>query len=190
MLIKNYNYSENEISMIVADTSNYLWVGFQQDASGNCALQKVSSNDPEQVYYDINVAIDEFTKGIINSLYLYVAVDDSSLLGKRYTRSNPLGTVTDFSIPVGIIEAPIDILVSTYVYFLIPGNLSGTNTKIVKFSTAGVYQETIDLTTVTNATSFCISDVDEIWVVTNESPASYVRVFSISGGSYDYEINN
>lgn len=188
-LIKNFNYSENEISMIVTDTSNYLWVGFEQDESGNCALQKVSSNDPSQVYYDIDVAIDEFKKGIISGAYLYLAIDDASILGKRYTRSNPLGTVVDFSVPVGITEVPVDILISTYVYFLIPGSLSGTNAKILKFTTAGTYVETIDLTTVTNATSIAEDSVTgDLWIVTNNSPADFVRIYN--DGTWHYTVNN
>ena len=189
MLIKNFNFSEKEISMILMDSLNlYLWLGFKQDASGNCAFQKVSWNNPLQVYFDIDIAVDEIKKAVCDGLYIYLALDDSSLIGRRYTRSTPITTPTDFSIPAGITEAPVDILVSTYVYFLIPGSTSGTNAKIVKFNTSGTYIETIDLTTVTNAQSFTEDSVTgDIWVTTFTSPGTYVRVYN--DGTWHYTVN-
>jgi len=188
--IKNFNYSENEVSMIIVDTTNgqYLWVGFKSDGS-NCALQKLSANEPTQKYYDIDLAVSEIKKGYISSSYIYLALSDSALIGRSYSLNNPLTVSVDFALPVGISEAPIDVLVNTNVYFLIPGVVSGTNTKIVEMTIAGVYVQTIDLSTVNNATSFCISDADEFWVTTNEVIAEYVRVYPISGGGYNYTIN-
>lgn len=185
-LIKNYNYNEKEISMIVTDTASgeFLWVGFKQDASGNCALQKVSAHDPNQVYFDIDLSIIEIVSGVISGSYIYLAIDDDAYIASRYTLSNPTATPTNFDIPAGITEAPVDILIDTNVYILIPGNASGTNTKILEFTTTGIYQSTIDLTTINNASSFT-KDGTDFWVVTNSSPAQYVRVYPITGG-YDY----
>lgn len=189
MLIKNYNFTEKEISMIVSDLSSgqFIWLGYKLDDT-TCKLKKVSANDPLQTYFDLDLSVNEIKKGVISGSYIYLALDDDTLIAQRYTLSNPLNTPTDFSIPAGITEAPIDILVDTYVYLLIPGNISGTNAKIVIMTTAGVYVETIDLPTVTNAKSFAIDDTGDIWVATYTSPASYVRVFPISGG-YDYTVN-
>lgn len=189
MLIKNFNYSEKEISMLLRDIADeYLWVGFNQDASGNCALQKVSFNNPLQVYYDIDIAVTEIKAGACSGSYLYLALSDSSLIGRRYNRSTPLSTTVDFDLPVGISEAPIDVVVDTYVNFLIPGIVSGTNAKIIQYTTSGTFVQTIDLTTVNNASSFCKSG-DDFWVVTNEDPSKYVRVYPLSGGGYSFTEN-
>ena len=188
MQIKTYAYNESEISTMVTDPSGYLWIGFKQDASGDCAFQKVSASNPLQKYFDIDLAVTEIKKGFIFSNYIYVALSDSSLIGKRFSLLNPLTTNSEFDIPSGITEVPVDILAhGSYVYFLIPGNLSGTNAKICVFTLAGVFQETIDLTTVTNAKSFTVNTTtSEIWLVTYSSPAKYVRVYQLSGGNWTY----
>jgi hypothetical protein len=189
MLIKNFNYSEKIITALEVDTttSEYLWVGFSQDSLGNCAFQKVSAHNPLQIYYNIDLAVDEIKKIYASGSYIYLAYDDTSLIGARYSKSNPLTTSTDFSLPAGITEAPIDLIVSgSYVYFLIPGNLSGTNTKICKFSLAGIFVETIDLPTVTKAISFAVDGSNNFWAVTNTAPSTLVRVFF--SGTWQYTI--
>lgn len=187
MLIKNYNFDESAInSFIVDETSGeFLWISFSQDASGNCALQKVSAHNPLQKYFDIDIAVDEITRMYISSSYIYLAYDDDTYIGARYSLANPLTTYTNFSLPVGITEAPIDVLVNgSYVFYLIPGNTSGTNAKIVVLTTSGTYSETIDLSTITNAIAFSVDDSDNIWVLTNESPSKLVRVYDDGGYTY------
>ena len=178
--IKNYNYSETEVTMMLKDDTNgeFLWVGFTSDGS-NCALQKVSAHNPLQVYFDFDIAVDVIKRAIISGSYIYVAVDDATSIGKRYLIANPLSTAIDFEIPAGITEAPVDVILRTNVYFLIPGNASGTNSKIVEFTISGTFVQTIDLTTVTNADKFTVDANDEIQVVTFTSPAQVVRVFDL-----------
>lgn len=185
MQIKNYNYSENTITTSIIDTQNgsFVWLGFAQDTDGNCAFQKLSASNPLQNYFDIDIAVTEIVKATISGQYIYLALSDSSLIGKRYNLANPLSTVLikDFEIPAGITEAPVDIASDgTYVYFLTPGDLSGTNSKITKFTIAGVYDSTIDLSTITNASSFTIDENDEIQVITYESPVKLVRVYDLA----------
>jgi hypothetical protein len=191
MLIKNYNYTEKEINMILTDTTNgeYIWVGFNNNGT-TCTLQKLSAHNPLQKYYDLDLTVNAIKKGIISGDYIYLALDSSSYIARRYPITNPLTASVNFNIPAGITEAPVDILINTNVYLLIPGNISGTNTKIVVMTTAGVYVSTIDLSTVTNAISFT-QDIatGDFWVITYTSPATYVRVYQISGGSYNYTIN-
>ena len=178
MIIKNYNFSEKEISCVVSDagTSNYLWIAFKKNSSGICKLKKVSANNPLQTYYTISLTTNEIKKGIISGNFIYFILDDSTLIARRYTKSNPLSFVTNFSIPSGIEEVPVDILVDTYVNLLIPGNESGKNAKIVRMTTAGVFYETIDLPTVINASSFTKVG-NEFWVVTDTEPGTYIRVY-------------
>lgn len=173
MIITNFNLEESQIQHLVADTNDnrYLWLLQANN------LKKVSANNLLQTYFDINTT-QTLIKGFSYSLYLYVAMSDSILIGKRFYTNNPIITYTNFTKPVGITEAPVDVVVGTLgVFFLIPGNDSGTNAKIVKFSTAGVYDQTIDLSTVRNAKSLTIDNINNIWVVTDETPLKYVRVW-------------
>ena len=182
-LIRNYNFSENQITAFAVDSSGYLWVAFDQDASGNCAFQKVSSNNPLQKYYDIDIAVTQIKRIYVGSSYVYLAYNDDSYIGARYSLLNPLTTYTNFDIPAGITEAPVDVRADdTYIWFLIPGNTSGTNAKLVKCTLAGTYVETVDLPTITNAKSFAIdSDTGDLWIVTYTSPAKLVRVYDDGG---------
>jgi len=190
--IKNFNYTESEISTFVVDSAGYLWIGFTQDGSGNCAFQKVSANNPLQKYFDIDIATTEIKKGYVFGDYIYIALSDNLLIGKRYGLLNPLTVYNDFSIPSGITEVPVDILAyGSYVYFLIPGDISGANAKICVFQLDGTFEETIDLSTVTNAKSFTMdTDNTELWVITYKTNAQYVRVHQLSGGAWTYTINN
>lgn len=181
--IKTYNYSESQIKDVIVDTSvngNYLWI-LQSDN-----LKKVAASNPLQYYFDIDTT-ETLVKGFLYSSYLYLAVDDITLIGKRYSITNPLTTYTNFTKPIGITEAPVDVVVGTLgVFFLIPGNLSGTNAKIVKMSVAGVYDLTIDLPTITNAKSITIDNINNLWIVTDEVPLKYVRVFL--SGTWQYQV--
>lgn len=180
MANKRYEFTENEITAQAIDqTSNHLWMAFAQDGSGNCALKKVSVFDPTQTYYDIDIAVDEISKIIINGSYIYLAYNDTSLIGAIYNKNTPLSFSTNFSIPSGINENPVDILYyNSYIWYLIPGDISGQNTKIVKLTIGGTFVETIDLPTITNAKSFVVDSVTgDFWVVTYTSPAKLIRVY-------------
>lgn len=193
---RRFTYDETKITAIKVDqTTNFLWIAYEKNSDGICVLKKVSGFDPDQLYFDIDdIEVDKIVKIDLDSSNIYLAFDDSTLLGKILDQTNPLTTTTEISIPVGIVEKPVDVAVNdTDLFFLIPGNSSGTNAKILKYNTSGVFQETIDLTKtaveVTNATSFAIADTGDIWVVTFNDPAEYVRVFQVSGGAYDFTIH-
>lgn len=190
-LINKYIYNQSEISAFVIDTTNdnYLWLGFSLN-NGVCKLKKVSAMKPTQTYFDIDLSVTEIKKIISSGNYVYSVFDDSSLICTRFSKTNPITSTTDFAIPSGINESPIDALVSgSNIYFLTPGNISGENAKIVKFTTSGSYVETINLSTVSNAKAFVISDVGEFWVITYASPSSYIRVYQLSGGAWTYTVN-
>lgn len=186
MQIKNFNYNESKINSIIIDNylSQYLWLGFEK--SGDyCTLKKVSANNPLQTYFDIDLEIDTIKKFAIYSTFLYVAIDDSTIIGRRFSLINPLTTTSDFTKSVGANEAPIDIQVTAnYVFFLLPGNISGENAKIYKFTLSGTYVETIDLTTIQNVSSFVVIDDTNLWAVTNTSPSELVRIYN--DGSWNY----
>lgn len=176
-IIKNYNFTESTITAIVLDTNttNHLWVAFGSN------LKKVSANKPTQVYYNLDLTVTSIDKLYVSGTYVYLAIDDATLIGRRYAVLNPLTSYTDYALPVGISEAPVDVLVyGSYVYFLIPGEISGSNAKIIKFGLTGTYSSTIDLTTVNYAKSFCLDTNNEIRVVCNTSPAQIIRVYNLS----------
>lgn len=187
MQITNYNFNQTEISAIIVDTyaGNYLWLSFIK--SGNyCILKKVSANNPLQTYFSIEEEINAFKKFVIYSTSIYTAIDDTIYIGKRYSLLNPLTTTLNFNKPIDANEAPIDIQVtSNFVFFLLPGNISGEHTKIYKFTLSGAYVETINLLTVQNVSSFVVIDNTNIWAVTNTSPTELVKIYN--DGSWNYE---
>lgn len=190
MSTTRFEYSDNEqITAIKADTAGYVWVAFAKNTDDNCIIKKQFAFKPDQTYYTLEREVEEVTAIDLDSNNLYVAYNDDSLFGEIISLTRPLTTTTDIDIPVGITEAPIDVKINgSDLWYLVPGSSSGTNAKLLKFNTSGVYQETIDLATVTDAISFTIVS-DEFWVTTNKSPAEYIRVYPISGGLYDYTVN-
>lgn len=194
MVNRRFTYTEKNITDVITDENgNFVWIAYAQDTEGNCNLKKTSAFSPDQIYFNIDKAVTNINAMTIDTANLYLAFDDSVLLGEILGTSNPLSNIIQINIPVGIVEAPVDIAVDgTDLFFLIPGNQTGTNAKILKYDTLGVLQDTIDLTktgvTVVNATSFDVADTGDIWVMTNEDPANLVRVFQLSGGGFDFTV--
>ena len=185
--IRRINYLNNkEISLIVTDASyNMLWIAYKLNTSGYCILKRVSAFDPTQIYYSINISVNEIKKMIINGNYVYCLYSDSSLIGSKYSLTNPLTTSTDFTLHSSIVETPVDFVTDgTYIYYLIPGEMSGQNASIVKTSMVGLYIETINLTTVTNTKAICIDENLELRVVTYTDPVKLVRVWDDGGWNY------
>lgn len=186
-IIRNYNFDTTKVNAMLYDESGFLWLAFAKNSDGVCILQKVSANNPAQVYYEIELAVDEIKALNILGTYLYVAVDDATYLGYRYSRTSPLTVVTAISKPVGITEAPIAIdNDGTYVYFLLPGLTP--DIKILKYTTALVLNTTITLTGNNNASSFVIDSSKNLWVVTYESPSKLIRVYD--DGGYTFTVHS
>lgn len=194
VIIRRFTYTDPTITASITDETNeFLWVAFAV-SSGECVIKKLHFANPSQVFFSLDREISEVTAMALNSSNLFVAYNDNTLLGERISLTNPLTSTTEISIPVGIVEAPVDVQIDgSDVWYLIPGSLSGTNAKLLRYNTSGVLQETVDLTnsmnTVTNATSFDIDDNSDLWIVTNNDPAEYVRVFALSGGGYNFTIH-
>jgi hypothetical protein len=173
MIIQNYNFTEGQILDAVAD-GNYLWVSFGTN------LKKVSAFNPTQVYYDLDLSVTAINKLVVNVGYVYLAIDNSTIIGRRYSTTNPLTTYTDFTKHIDVSEAPIDALIyNSNIYFLTPGNISGQNAIISQYTLTGTLVQLIDLSTVVNASSFVLDSNNEIRVLTNTNPASVVRVFDL-----------
>lgn len=189
-IIRRFNFTaDEEISAIaVDDISKFLWIAYKQNASGNCVLKKVSVFSPNQTYVSVDIAVDEITAIEISGTYIYLVYDNDTYIGARYSLTQPLTTSTQFALPAGITERANAIIVDgTDLYYLIPGEASGTNSKIVKMTTSGTFDETIDLSTVNDASSFTIDTNDNLWVVTDTVPTDLVRVYD-PGSGYIYTV--
>lgn len=181
--INTYNFSSNQISSILLDTSDngYLWVAFKP-SNDICLLRKTSAHNPLLTYFDVNITTNEIKKMMKKGTTLWLLVDDDDYIAKRYSSLNPLSTPANIDIPSGITEVPIDITAdNSNAYILLPGNTSGTNSKICVFTLNGVFSETIDLVGITNASSFTLDDNNNIWVCTDTNPAKLIRVYDDSG---------
>ena len=112
MTIKNYSLSENEVTSILKDTVNgyFLWITFAQDTNGNCTLKKVSANNPLQTYFVIDIAVSQIIKTYISGSYIYIAVEDDTLIGVMKNIANPVGTSYNIEKPVAVVEMPVQFI--------------------------------------------------------------------------------
>lgn len=195
VITRRFTFTDPTITASIADETNeFFWAAYATDGS-NCVIKKLAFIQPNQVFFSLDREVTNIPAMEVNSTHLFVAYDDSSLLGERISLNNPLTSTTEISIPIGITEAPVDVKVDgSNLWFLIPGAVSGTNAKLLRYNTSGTLQETIDLTdslnTVTNAQSMDIDSNSDIWVVTYEDPTRIVRVYELSGGGFAWEIHD
>lgn len=185
--------NDKQITAQIADELNdFLWVAFAQNSDGNCILEKEAFNFPTQTYFTLERAVTEIVAMDINSSDIFVAYNDPTLLGEKISKTNPLTSTTEI-LRGAIVEAPVDVKVDgSDVWYLLPGNASGTNAQLLRYNTSGLLQQTVDLaksaSIVTNAKTMAIDDNSDIWIGTFTDPATVVRVFAISGGLYDFEV--
>lgn len=194
--ISRFEYSnDKQITAQRADElSDFLWVAFAQNTDGNCIIEKQAPFNPKQTYFSLERSVDKVTAITLDSSNIYVAYDDTSLLGEIISKTTPLSITTEIS-KGAIVESPIDVFINgSDLWFLLPGDASGTNAQLLKYNTSGVLQDTIDLNkssaTVVNARSMTIDANGDIWIGTYTNPATIVRVFEISGGSYDFTVTD
>jgi hypothetical protein len=158
-----YTFSGNNKITTSKVDGNYIWLAFY-GINSVCLLYKSSIFNPNIIYWDLNIIADEITSIVDDSTNIYLSLDYNTYIGTIVNKSNPT-TITYCNKPVGIAEKAIDIINNTtYLYFLTPGIALGENAKIIKFTLAGIYVETVDLTTVTNAKKIDIDSAGNIWV--------------------------
>lgn len=193
---KRFTYpSDPSISALVADQlTNFLWMAFEQDSSGNCRIEKQTAFQPTQTFFTLTRAVDQIRNMTLDASNLYAVYDDTTAFAEKFSLTNPLTSFTQITAPAGITESGIDIQVNgSDIWVLTPGTGSGENAKMIRFNTSLVFQETVDLnksgSIVTNARTFSVDGTGDMWVITYNSPAEYVRVFALSGGGYDFTIH-
>lgn len=195
MTTRRFVYSSDEQITAIKAESTYLWIAFAQNSDDICILKKVWASSPNQVFFEIEKEVNSIINMDADSTKLYVAYNDTTLLGEIFTLNTPLSSTTEISIPVGVNESPVDVKIDgTNLFYLIPGDLSGENAKLLRYNTSGVLQETIDLTRtgeeVLNAKAMTIDANGDIWIITYTNPSTVVRVFELSGGGYDWTVTN
>lgn len=195
MINRRFVYSNNKkITAIKSDiVSNYVWMAYEKNTSNVCILKKQLAFEPSQTFFTVEVSVESINDLDINSSYLYTAYDDADLIGQRFLMTNPLTSVTDIDKPVGVTEEAVALGINgSDLWYLIPGEASGTNAKLIKYNTSGVFQETVDLvksgSVVNNAKSFDFDSNGDIWIIAYTNPAEYIRVYELSGGGYDFQI--
>jgi len=191
-MFKRTEYSNNtQITNLRVDNVNEaIWVAFAKNTDGNVILQRQSGFDVSQTFFNLTRSVDKLVESTIDSNFLYVAYEDSTLLGEIISLTNPLTTTIQINRPISLVENPIDIATDgTYLFFLMPGIVSGLNSKVLQYTLLGVFVQTIDILTITDASSITADNVGDLWIYTNTVPTNRVRLFPISGGLYDIQIN-
>lgn len=195
MANRRFTYTDPQItSTKISVDGKFLWEAFSKNTSGNCVIEKQNASKPDQTYFSLNRAVDEIIAMDISANSLFVAYDDTTAFIEKISVVNPLTSFTQLLYPSGINEAPVDIKFDgTNVWVLIPGNITGENSKLLKYDTDLILLDTVDLaksaSIVTNARSLAIEPSGDLWVLTYEAPSRYIRVFEISGGLYDFTIH-
>lgn len=195
--IRRFEYSNDKqiTAQKVDELSDFLWVAFAQNNDGNCIIEKESKFFPVQTYVSLERSVSNVNQMDLDSSFVYVAYEDDILLGEVISKNNPL-TVTTEILKEAFVESPVDVLASgTDLWLLLPGNASGINAKLLRYTTSGVFQQEVDLNksggfVVNNAKSMTIDGNGDIWIATYTTPATIVRVFQISGGLYDFDIDS
>ena len=194
MVNSRFTYNEKDLTALIVDqVKNFVWLAYAKNTSGNCIIKKLFGFLPTQVFYNIERAVDNINDIAIDTNNVYMAYNDTTLLGEIFVQNTPLSNFTSIDRPLGIVENPIALAVNTtHIFFLLPGSISGTNAKLIQYTLSGVFVQIIDLTnmsnTVTDASTITIDASDNIWLSTNTNPITLVKVFEISGGAFDFVV--
>jgi hypothetical protein len=185
--VKNkYTFLEKRVTSIV-NNGNYTWIAFL-GTDGVSHLYKVSSYDLNWRYFKLNVSADSISKIILDDAWLYLALDSDLYIGETILLGNPLANYNYITKPVGIVEKAIDVAVSAnYIYFLIPGEITGTNAKVIQYSKDLEYIVTVDLIQsgdiITDAKKISVDSNENIWVISGINPVVLTKIV-ITGTSY------
>lgn len=179
--IKRYEYlNDKKITAQKADNlDNYLWVAFDKNTSNNCVIKKCGFGLPTQTYYTLTREVTKVNALDLDNTNLYVAYNDATYLGEIISKNNPLTVITPIS-RGAIIEAPVDVKIDNDdLWFLLPGNASGTNAQLLKYDRLGVAQTTVDLNKsgvfVTNAKSMVIKQDEDGGVASDVNTSLLLR---------------
>lgn len=191
--IRRYTYSNPTITASIPNTENdTLWLAYAQNGSGLCTLKKVMGTSPDQIYFSLTRPVIAINDMKLNSPYLYVAYQDSTVFAEQISITNPLTSFISVAFPSGVIESPVAVTVNFGdIWFLTPG-LSGNYSKLVRYDSSMVWQQTVTLDDVgfeiTDAVDVCFDSNGDLEVITNTTPSKFIRVYDTGGSIYAYQI--
>ena len=193
-----FTLSNNQVVASVSDDTQsgslFWWLGFSQNTSGNCIIKKVGGFNLNQTFYTVTRAVTGINEFHRSSTNLYVVYNDTTRFVERISLTNPLSDTSFIGFPSGVTESPVSTYYDgTELWVLTPG-LSGNNARVLRYSSTLTLQNNIDLnktgSTVTNAVSITVDSSSNVWVLTSNSPAEFVRVYDTGGSVYDFEVNS
>jgi len=193
MSIRRFTYTDPTISATIADPlTNSLWIAYNQNGSGNCIIKKVVGTSPNQLFFTVTRAVTTVNDMKLSASYLYVAYQHATVFAESFLLTSPLLSYTPVGFPSGVVESPIAcVLRGTSIWFLTPG-LGGNYAKLTRFNTSLVWQQTVILNTpgfeVTSAIDVTVDSNNDLQVITNTNPSTFVRVYDTAVNVYAYQI--
>lgn len=186
MSIRRISYSPKKqiTSQVIQPVGTFLWVAFAKNSSNNCLIEKQFAFNPTQIYFSLPRAVDAVVDMDINSTHLFVAYDDTDLLGEIISLTSPLTSTVEIEKPVDV-ESPVavELGIEEDVWFLLPGSDTGENAQLLRYDLDGILLDTLDLAdtagTVFDASSFTIDSNGDLWIGTMEAPGNVVRVYKV-----------
>lgn len=181
----NYPFLGNQKITATLVYNDIIWIAFY-GISGICKLYGCSVYDLDTIYWDLDIIADEITAINVDAYgYLYLAIDNATNIGIDIDSSSPnIGWA--LAKDAGVLEKAVDVVydsVLNYNFFLSPGLLSGENAKISVYDDSNDnYVETIDLTTIFNASKISADDSGNLWVQSDlNSVPILTKVYPVSG---------
>jgi hypothetical protein len=141
-----------------------------------------------QIYYTVQVPVSSINSIVISNGYVFLSVTHSTILSIAYSLTTPLTSFITLNKPTGITESSIACAVDNAgdVYFLTPGIATGQFATVVVTNNLNVIQEILVMNQegvfVNNASSLTVDSLNNIWVVTQNTPSFLVRIWFASGG--------
>lgn len=194
-IFRSFKFDLTDVTAMVADESStrFIWAAFELDATVGLLLKKLDAFDLDQLFSEVQIDADKIVELIDDVNFIYGAVEDDINIGFRVLKTTPVTTITNFTIPIGVNEFPIDIVLDGIdLFYLTPGNASGEFAKVIKMDNAGTLDQVITLDESTkpinNAKSITVDTNNNLWIVTANNPTELIRLFQDSFGDYQYEV--
>lgn len=180
-IIRTYNFNKTLVTDVAFENTGtkYVWIAFLKDSDDKVYLRKVSSQNLNQIYVEVEITADKIVEMQIVGNYIFLALESSLNMLAFLSIANPIVTYSYIAKSGGITENPVSIFVDSAIYLLFPGN--GIDSKVVIMNLSGTVTDTITLTGINDAVSINYHNGD-IWVVTSGSPSKLVRIYNPGGG--------
>lgn len=99
-MVRRIEYSsDKDITQLQVDSTNdAIWVAFAKNTSNQVILERQSAFEPSQTFFNLTRSVDKIVAMAVNTTHLFIAYEDSTLLGEKLSLTNPLtdSSNTDF----------------------------------------------------------------------------------------------